>query len=179
MALRISGRAITSDLTPETAHLVPGPDGGAWVLSWLPGWEFTREQAIDGMALDEMLSDPDSVDGDLAVEMAALRAESLGIGLEDVVTRLFARVVERDRMRHRQADADRSEQSKPERSVPGASSPRPGTPRWLTTLRSALRARTVELLWAGYRRRHPNSPQIGSRGSGTQRPAACDALPDR
>ncbi|WP_369636057.1 hypothetical protein, partial [Nocardia sp. JMUB6875] len=108
MALRISGRAITSDLTPETAHLVPGPGGGAWALSWLPGWDLTREQAIDGMALDEMLSDPSAIDREWALEMAELRAESLGMGLEDVVVRLCARIIERDRMHgaHQQAGAD-------------------------------------------------------------------------
>ncbi|MEU6581429.1 hypothetical protein [Nocardia sp. NPDC046763] len=104
MALRISGRAITSDMTPETAHLVFGPDGGTWVLSWLPGWDLTREQAIDGMALDEILSDPTPADGEFALEMAALRAESLGLPLEDAVVRLFARIAERDRQQQAGAD---------------------------------------------------------------------------
>ncbi|MFJ9363858.1 hypothetical protein ACIRRA_05470 [Nocardia sp. NPDC101769] len=104
MALRISGRAITSDMTPETAHLVFGPDGGTWVLSWLPGWDLTRQQAIDGMALDEILSDPSPADGEFALEMAALRAESLGLRLEDAVVRLFARIAERDRQQQAGAD---------------------------------------------------------------------------
>ncbi|MTE16672.1 hypothetical protein [Nocardia aurantiaca] len=108
MALRISGRAITSDRTPETAYLVPGPGGGTWALSWLPGRDLTREQAIDGMALDEILSDPTPADGEFALEIAALRAESLGMRLEDAVVRLFARIVERDRQRQAGTDgADR------------------------------------------------------------------------
>ncbi|MGV9836455.1 hypothetical protein ACWDUL_20025 [Nocardia niigatensis] len=95
-------------MTPETAHLVFGPGGGTWVLSWLPGWDLTREQAIDGMALDEMLSDPSPADGEFALEMAELRAESLGLRLEDAVVRLFARIAERDRQRQSGTDgADR------------------------------------------------------------------------
>ncbi|MEC3919423.1 hypothetical protein [Nocardia sp. CDC160] len=109
MALRISGRAITSDMTPETAHLVPGPGGGTWVLSWLPGWDLTQDQAIDGMALDEILSDPEPEDREWALEMAALRARSLGMELEDVVVRLCARVIERDRLRYRDEERQRQE----------------------------------------------------------------------
>ncbi|BEK94856.1 hypothetical protein [Nocardia seriolae] len=145
MALRISGRAITSDMTPETAHLVPGPDGGAWALSWLPGWDLTREQAIDGMALDEMLSDPAAVDAELAMELAALRAESLGMGLEDVVVRLCARVIERDRMRRRQAGDGRSA---------AGSAGRPGRGKVVTQrVRRYLGGVVIALLWAGYARR--------------------------
>ncbi|WP_326308198.1 hypothetical protein [Nocardia sp. CDC153] len=97
-------------MTPETAHLVPGPGGGTWVLSWLPGWDLTQDQAIDGMALDEILSDPEPEDREWALEMAALRARSLGMELEDVVVRLCARVIERDRRRHREEELERQRQ---------------------------------------------------------------------
>lgn len=107
MALRISGQAITSDMTPETAHLVPGPAGSRWVLSWLPGRDLTREQAIDGMALDEILSDLASAEEEFVLELAALRAESLGMRLEEAVVRLAARIIERDRRQRRADGADR------------------------------------------------------------------------
>ncbi|MGW2663025.1 hypothetical protein ACWCW7_18865 [Nocardia tengchongensis] len=107
MALRISGRAITSDMTPETAYLVPGSDGGRWVLSWLPGRDLTREQAIDGMALDEILSDLSATDEEFVLELAALRAESLGMRLEEAVVRLAARILERDRRQRRAESTDR------------------------------------------------------------------------
>ncbi|MFE2955038.1 SPFH domain-containing protein [Nocardia tengchongensis] len=118
MALRISGRAITSDMTPETAHLVPGSDGGRWVLSWLPGRDLTREQAIDGMALDEILSDLSATDEEFVLELAALRAESLGMRLEEAVVRLAARILERDRRQRRAEGQDRSPGGPAERPCP-------------------------------------------------------------
>ncbi|MVU77538.1 hypothetical protein GPX89_09815 [Nocardia sp. ET3-3] len=161
MALRISVRAITSDITPETAHLVPGPDGGSWALSWLPGWDLTRDQAIDGMALDEMLSDPAPEDGEWALEMAALRAESLGMGLEDVVVRLCARIIERDRQRGQQAGQDRPPGDNEGRSCSGSTVAqdiwRLVRPRWVETTGVAVRRIIVALLWAGPRRRMAKS----------------------
>ncbi|GAB2519396.1 hypothetical protein [Nocardia heshunensis] len=169
MSLRISGRAITSDMTPETAHLVPGPAGGAWVLSWLPGWDLTQEQAIDGMALDEMLSDPSAIEGELALELATLRAESIGLGLEDVVVRLAARILERDRIQHRQARADRPAGDSPERSTlgPAAAHGESTGSGWLRAAGAAWRRAVIALLWAGYNRRHANS--LGSQNSSASR----------
>ncbi|MFE3794487.1 hypothetical protein KHQ06_30150 [Nocardia tengchongensis] len=123
MALRISGRAITSDMTPETAHLVPGSDGGRWVLSWLPGRDLTREQAIDGMALDEILSDLSATDEEFVLELAALRAESLGMRLEEAVVRLAARILERDRRQRRAEGQDRSPGGPAERPCPRPANP--------------------------------------------------------
>ncbi|MEV6100135.1 hypothetical protein [Nocardia sp. NPDC051981] len=142
MALRISGRAITSDVTPETAHLVFGSGGGTWVLSWLPGWDLTREQAIDGMALDEILSDPSPADREFALEMAALRAESLGLRLEEVVVRLFARIAERDRQQQTGTD--------------GADGP-PGNAE------GPCRTRRLETIRPGALRRHAEPAPGGER----------------
>lgn len=155
MSLRISGRAITSDMTPETAHLVPGPQGGAWVLSWLPGWDLTQEQAIDGMALDEMLSDPTAIEGELALELATLRAESIGLGLEDVVVRLAARIFERDQ--HQQPRADRGAGDSPERSSLGPTAAHAESTGWMRAAGAAWRRAVIALLWAGYNRRHADS----------------------
>ncbi|MEV0298390.1 hypothetical protein [Nocardia sp. NPDC050710] len=93
MALEITDLFITSDVTPETARHIPGT---GWFLSWLPTTTLTREQAVSGMVLDEILSDPDLTDATLAMELAALRAADLGTDLVDVVIRLYARILDRD-----------------------------------------------------------------------------------
>ncbi|MGX1806050.1 hypothetical protein ACWIGI_10070 [Nocardia sp. NPDC055321] len=95
MALKITEWLITSDTTPETAHYIPTAAGGKWVLSWLPDRALDREQAISGMVLDEFLSDPAPAGDGFALEMARIRAAQLGIGLEDAVLRLCARMLER------------------------------------------------------------------------------------
>ncbi|MET8428349.1 hypothetical protein [Nocardia sp. NPDC004860] len=39
----------------------------------------TREQAVNGMVLDEILSDHGTADNELALELAALRVADLGL----------------------------------------------------------------------------------------------------
>ncbi|WP_191094467.1 hypothetical protein [Nocardia colli] len=56
--LMVDDRQITSSITPESAHYDPG--AGGWRLSWLPDRQLTREQALAGMQLDELLSDPEA-----------------------------------------------------------------------------------------------------------------------
>ncbi|MEU6833119.1 hypothetical protein ABZ894_31125 [Nocardia beijingensis] len=94
MALHITDSIITSDITPETARLLSSC--AAWELSWLPTVALSREQAISGMVLDEMLSDPGTLTSDLALELAAIRAADLGVTLRDVLLRLYVRITERD-----------------------------------------------------------------------------------
>jgi hypothetical protein len=96
MALDITQSIITSDITPESARLLPFSTGTAWQLSWLPTVTLTREQAVSGMVLDEMLSDPATLTSDLALELAAIHAAELGISLRDVLLRLYVRIAERD-----------------------------------------------------------------------------------
>lgn len=96
MALHITDNLIASDVTPEVARRVPGSVDGQWFLTWLPDYALTREQAISGMVLDEILSAPEPADDGFAMELATLRADSLGLELPDVVLRLCARIVERD-----------------------------------------------------------------------------------
>ncbi|MBF6133704.1 hypothetical protein IU501_11920 [Nocardia otitidiscaviarum] len=108
MTLRITDWSITSDLTPEIA--IYDPRGNGWTLSWLPGRFLTKVQAMSGMALDEFLGDFDlatAAAGDtptedvlLAFELAAARAEHLGITLEEAVVRLSTQIVQRDRRHH-------------------------------------------------------------------------------
>lgn len=96
MALDITDSIITSDITPETARLLTFSSGAAWELSWLPTVALSREQAVSGMVLDEMLSDPGTLTSDLALELAAIRAADLGVTLRDVLLRLYVRITERD-----------------------------------------------------------------------------------
>lgn len=78
----------------------------------------TREQAIDAMMLDELLSDPEA-DGGAALRSAAQRATSLGMDVAEAVLLLATRVVERDR--HRVERARRCRRSGP--NVPGCGVP--------------------------------------------------------
>ncbi|WP_063015109.1 hypothetical protein [Nocardia kruczakiae] len=94
MTLHITDWLMTSDVTPESAQRLPSLPG-QWLLSWLPGELLTQEQALSGMILDEILSDPTFVDDLGAVEMATLHAAELGITLDEAVIRLCARVLER------------------------------------------------------------------------------------
>ncbi|MFD8244093.1 hypothetical protein [Nocardia sp. NPDC059691] len=96
MALDITDSIITSDITPETARLLPYSSDTGWELSWLPTVTLTREQAVSGMVLDEMLSDPGTLASDLALELAAMHAAELGITLREVLLRLYVRITERD-----------------------------------------------------------------------------------
>ncbi|MBH0778908.1 hypothetical protein [Nocardia bovistercoris] len=96
MALDITAELITSDITPEYARYFPTNQGGHWLLSWLPEIPLTREQAINGMVLDETLSDPHLTDTATAMELAAHRARTLGTTLAAVVIRLSIRILERE-----------------------------------------------------------------------------------
>ncbi|MFG3616314.1 hypothetical protein [Nocardia sp. NPDC047654] len=96
MALDITDSIITSDISPETARLLPSSSGTAWELSWLPSVALTRDQAVSGMVLDEMLSDPGTLTSDLELELAALHAAELGVTLREVLIRLYVRITERD-----------------------------------------------------------------------------------
>ncbi|WP_063048462.1 hypothetical protein [Nocardia arthritidis] len=97
MALDITYSIITSDITPEHARLLPFSADAAWELSWLPAVALTREQAVSGMMLDEMLSDPGTLTSDLALELAAIHAAELGLTLREVLIRLYLRITERDK----------------------------------------------------------------------------------
>ncbi|MBF6223712.1 hypothetical protein [Nocardia abscessus] len=104
MALDITHSIITSDITPESARLLPFSTGEVWELSWLPTVGLTRAQALSGMVLDEMLSDPRTLTSDLALEVAAIHAAELGVTLRAVLIRLYARITERDNAASRRAE---------------------------------------------------------------------------
>ncbi|QLY30557.1 hypothetical protein [Nocardia huaxiensis] len=112
MALFITPWSITSDVTPEICTCAP-VSGDFWVSSWLSDRILTLDQAISAMTLDEILSDPDPVDGDTALELAGFRAAELGLTLAEVVVRLAVRVAQRDEyLAHRPSGISRTGRSR-------------------------------------------------------------------
>ncbi|MGW5570209.1 hypothetical protein ACWEVD_03325 [Nocardia thailandica] len=90
MAIFHTDRTIGSDRTPERATL--GPDGH-WRLGWLPEYRLTHEQAVAGLRLDEILSDPALVHDRMAIAEATTCADCLGIVLDQAVIRLWRRAL--------------------------------------------------------------------------------------
>lgn len=96
---------MTSDITPEVAFQV---GSNSWTLSWLPDRRLTREQALAGMELDEILSDPSFVATPLELKMAGLLAAELGLTVEEVVVLLSERLIERTKSPDRATEDKRA-----------------------------------------------------------------------
>ncbi|TCJ97053.1 hypothetical protein [Nocardia alba] len=90
MAIFRTDRTIGSDRTPERATL---GDDGRWRLTWLPEFALTREQAIAGVRLDEILSDPALVNDRMAIAEATTCADRIGIILDQAVIRLWKSII--------------------------------------------------------------------------------------
>ncbi|MFD3595134.1 hypothetical protein ACFWU5_20625 [Nocardia sp. NPDC058640] len=90
MAIFRSDRVIGSDLTPERATL--GGDG-RWRLGWLPEQGLDLDQAMDGLRLDEIVSDPTLVHDRMAVAEATACADRMGILFEQALIRLWKRTL--------------------------------------------------------------------------------------
>lgn len=113
MALVMTDRAMTSDITPEYGFRVPGLGEAVWRLSWLPDHRLTAEQARAGMELDELLSDPEIVYDAVAHALAADLARRLGVLVEHAVLMLAVRMADRiddEFVAHHPAPADLSEE---------------------------------------------------------------------
>lgn len=95
VAIEITEREMTSDITPEYAFRVYGMGSAVWRLTWLPDHRLTPEQARAGMELDELLSDPEVVYDGVAHALAADLARRLGILVEHAVLMLACRMAER------------------------------------------------------------------------------------
>ncbi|WP_280461795.1 hypothetical protein [Nocardia carnea] len=95
---------ITSDVTVEHAYRDNESDAAGWRLSWLPDRPLTREQALAGMMLDVLVSDPESALTEIAE--AEAHAVTLGIRFEQAVILLAQRIEER--LRIALGEADRS-----------------------------------------------------------------------
>ncbi|WP_228000535.1 hypothetical protein [Nocardia australiensis] len=89
MTIYESSRSMTSSVTPEWAWRADR-DEPAWQLSWLPK-QLTREQALAGMQLQEILSRPDPAsDPD-----AHAQAGALGITVQQALSLLHQRILDR------------------------------------------------------------------------------------
>lgn len=107
-----------SDITPESAYRQTGSGAAVWRLSWLPDRLLTREQALAGMELDEILSDPDIVHDRHAHADAAVLAGRVGIIWEQAVILLSKRMLARLRQRPNGIQDDSADCEPAERSFP-------------------------------------------------------------
>uniref|UniRef100_UPI0024551EF3 hypothetical protein n=2 Tax=Nocardia TaxID=1817 RepID=UPI0024551EF3 len=92
MTIYATDWSMTSDITPETAHRVPGEHATPWRLSWLPDRRLTAEQARAGMELDEIVSDPALVYDQTALAHGANLAGLLGLLWEHALVLLYKRL---------------------------------------------------------------------------------------
>ncbi|MGV9665592.1 hypothetical protein ACWDUL_00590 [Nocardia niigatensis] len=95
MALEFTTWTVRSDKTPEMAVRTT-LSADSWVLSWLPDRLLTQEAACHGLALDEILSDPNPEDPEQALAVAELLAAELDLTLREVVVLLWVRSAQRD-----------------------------------------------------------------------------------
>ncbi|WP_405160353.1 hypothetical protein OG203_28515 [Nocardia sp. NBC_01499] len=94
MAITATDWLITSDVAHEAAFRVdlPENDRGKWVLSYLPtNRRLTRDQAMTGMVLAEMIVLDYLHPVGLDQEVAHLHATELGLTLHDVMSLLAMR----------------------------------------------------------------------------------------
>lgn len=95
MAITATEWLITSDVALEAAFRVdvPEPSRGRWVLSYLPtDWRVTREQALVGVALAEMILLDQPHSGEyFDLEVGRLHAAQLGLTLHEVMCLLALR----------------------------------------------------------------------------------------
>ncbi|WP_054814814.1 hypothetical protein [Nocardia arizonensis] len=89
MHIHATDWTITSEITPEWAYRVADGHGAVWRLTWLPDRRLTREQALAGMELDEIVSVPAAVDDRFAQARARCCADRLGILWELAVILLW------------------------------------------------------------------------------------------
>ncbi|RDI55403.1 hypothetical protein [Nocardia mexicana] len=97
MTIETTDWAMISDRTPEHAFRIDGFGAAVWRLSWLPEHRLTQVQALAGMELDELLSDPDAVHDESVHRRVADRAGALGVRYEEAVILLSRRMIERMR----------------------------------------------------------------------------------
>jgi hypothetical protein len=95
VTIKTTNWAMTSDRTPEYAYRVEGAGAAVWRLTWLPDHRLTREQALAGMQLDELLSDPDLVQDTVIHGQVATLAAMVGVQYEHAVILLSRRMLKR------------------------------------------------------------------------------------
>ncbi|MFD6162648.1 hypothetical protein ACFWF7_17955 [Nocardia sp. NPDC060256] len=97
MAIRATDWLITSDVAHEAAFRVdlPEADRGKWVLSYLPtNRRLTRNQALTGMVLAEMILLDRLHPAGFDQEIAHVHAMELGFTLHDIMILLALRAPE-------------------------------------------------------------------------------------
>ncbi|MEV6324720.1 hypothetical protein AB0M45_26555 [Nocardia sp. NPDC051787] len=94
MTIHTTEWTMTSDITPEAAFRDTDTADG-WHLSWLPDRQLTRAQALAGMRLDELLSDPHMVHDRMTQARVDVYADELGILREQAVILLAKRMAAR------------------------------------------------------------------------------------
>lgn len=94
MTIHTTEWTMTSDMTPESACRDTDATD-SWRLSWLPDRRLTRGQALAGMSLDELLSDPHVVHDRATQARAEAYADELGILREHAVILLAKRMAAR------------------------------------------------------------------------------------
>ncbi len=95
MSIETTDWSMTSDRTPEYAWRETDEGMAHWRLSWLPGQRLSHLQALAGMELDELLSDPDAVHDEDTYQEVADYAAALGVRYERAVLLLSRRMIER------------------------------------------------------------------------------------
>ena len=95
MTVQTTPWTMISDHSPEFAYRGMGSGDRIWQLSWLPDRPLTREQALAGMELDELVSNPDLVEDPVARAAMVDRADILDIDWEDAVILLAREILAR------------------------------------------------------------------------------------
>ncbi|MBF6353862.1 hypothetical protein IU449_04745 [Nocardia higoensis] len=98
--LRIDATSMTSEVSPERAARESRAGPRCWRLSWLPDRWLSRRQALAGMELDVLVSEPDLVDDRIVFAMMETRADLLGIPVQDALIRIWERIVRRHHERY-------------------------------------------------------------------------------
>ncbi|WP_280260447.1 hypothetical protein [Nocardia abscessus] len=94
MTIHTTEWTMTSDITPESACRDTDATDG-WRLSWLPDRRLTHSQALAGMRLDELLSDPHLVHDRMTQARVEVYADQLGILRDHAVILLAKRMAAR------------------------------------------------------------------------------------
>ncbi|WP_069165726.1 hypothetical protein [Nocardia altamirensis] len=90
-SVQVTDAMMVSSVSPEFAsRIARQPD--AWRLSWLPDRTLTFAQALAGMELDAILSDPEVASDEVAHGRAAVLADQLGIPWQHAVALLAQRM---------------------------------------------------------------------------------------
>lgn len=95
MTVHVTDSTMTSDVTPEFATRGRSAHHKPWRLSWWPDRPLTFEQALAGMELDELVSDPALVHDPMANALMQERAHRMGVVFAQALIRLAARMAAR------------------------------------------------------------------------------------